>query len=321
MVDPLRHISVDCLATIEQRLPSLHGTARRVAGVIVTDPWAVLDMTIYEVASRSDVSVPSVTRFCRTVGYSGYRDLARGLAQSLARLDARELETLPGNTDGPEYLHTVTQRIVERQCHALQVAGKTIDLDVVQTIASKMLDASRITLIGHGAAYPTALGTAVKLNWAGIPAFAVTPDMFSNQAMFQGAGDIVVGISHQGRTRDVIEALRLSSTLGATTVGISAVPHAPLAQVADHYLAVLSTELAREGIFIVASNALMLAADLLAAAVSEQQQRSGDLPGRRGQVSEWIESQFRVGPLAARAGSARDHPDPAVARGEAHRHG
>jgi DNA-binding MurR/RpiR family transcriptional regulator len=302
MSESLRHISVDCLQSIEQRLPALHGTAHRVAEFIVADPWAVLDMTIYEVASRSKVSVPSVTRFCRAVGYSGYRELVRALAQSLGRLDARELEALPGQDHGPEYLQVVTERIVERQCHALQIAGKTIDLDVVQQIADQVAQASRVTLIGHGAAYPTALATAVKLNWAGVPANAVPPDMFSNQAMFQGPRDVVIGISHQGRTRDVIEALRMASSLGATTVGISAVPHAPLAMVADHYLAVLSPELARSGTFIVASSALMLVADLIAAAVSEDQNEH--LSRRRGQVSEWIESHLRVGPLDARTGNA-----------------
>lgn len=302
MVESMRHISVDCLLAIEQRLPTLKGTARRVAEFIVTDPWAVLDMTIYDVASRSDVSVPSVTRFCRAVGYSGYRELLRALAQSLGRLDARELETLPGPSHGPEYLHAVTERLVERQCNALQIAGKTIDLDVVQQIADQVAQASRVTLVGHGAAYPTALATAVKLNWAGVPANAVSPDMFSNQAMFQGPRDVAIGISHQGRTRDVIEALRMAKHLGATTVGISAVPHAPLATVADHYLAVLSPELARSGTFIVASGALMLVADLIAAAVAEDQDEQ--LTQRRSQVSEWIESRLRVGPLDIRSDDA-----------------
>ncbi len=302
MTESMRHIAVDCLLAIEQRLPALKGTARRVAEFIVNDPWAVLDMTIYDVAARSNVSVPSVTRFCRAVGYSGYRELVRALAQSLGRLDARELEALPGQGHGPEYLHAVTERLVERQCHALQVAGKTIDLDVVQEIADRVSQASRVTLIGHGAAYPTALATAVKLNWAGVPATAVPPDMFSNQAMFQNARDVVIGISHQGRTRDVIEALRMARSMGATTVGISAVPHAPLATVADCYLAVLSTELARSGTLIVASSALMLVADLIAAAVADGQ--GEHLSERRRQVSEWIEGHLRVGPLDARTGDA-----------------
>ena len=91
----------------------------------------------------------------------------------------------------------------------------------------------------------------------------------------------------------------MAKHLGATTVGISAVPHAPLATVADHYLAVLSPELARSGTFIVASGALMLVADLIAAAVAEDQDEQ--LTQRRSQVSEWIESRLRVGPLDIRS--------------------
>jgi DNA-binding MurR/RpiR family transcriptional regulator len=77
---------------IEQRLPALSGASRRVAEAIVRDPWAVLGMTIYDVASMSGVSLPSVTRFCRAVGYPGFRELVQGIAQSLGRIDSRDLE-------------------------------------------------------------------------------------------------------------------------------------------------------------------------------------------------------------------------------------
>ena len=45
-----RFRSVDCLTIIEQRLPALSGASRQVAEAIVRDPWAVLGMTIYDVA-------------------------------------------------------------------------------------------------------------------------------------------------------------------------------------------------------------------------------------------------------------------------------
>ncbi|HET7056570.1 MAG TPA: hypothetical protein VFI12_08910, partial [Thermomicrobiales bacterium] len=85
-----RFRSVDCLTIIEQRLPALTGASRQVAEAIMRDPWAVLGMTIYDVAEMSNVSLPSVTRFCRAVGFGGFRELVQGIAQSLGRIDSKD---------------------------------------------------------------------------------------------------------------------------------------------------------------------------------------------------------------------------------------
>ena len=89
-----RFRSVDCLTIIEQRLPALTGASRQVAEAIMRDPWAVLGMTIYDVAEISNVSLPSVTRFCRAVGFGGFRELVQGIAQSLGRIDSKDFESL-----------------------------------------------------------------------------------------------------------------------------------------------------------------------------------------------------------------------------------
>lgn len=290
-----RYRSVDCLTIIEQRLPALHGASRRVAEAIVRDPWSILGMTIYDVAAASGVSLPSVTRFCRAVGYSGFRELVQGIAQSLGRLEAKDLETAERASESPNPIPDVVGAVVRQQIEALQVTARTIDLQSIEAATQVISAAQRVFVLGHGAAYVPALGMAVKLNWAGVSAVATTPDMFTNQVVAIGPTDVVVGLSHQGRTRDTIDMLALARELGATTIGVSTVPQSPLAAVSDVSIAVLTPEAARAGTFLIAFDTLMVIADVLAALVSDAKWHGA--PPNRGEVVEWIETKLRVGPL------------------------
>ncbi len=292
-----KYRTLDCLTMIEQRLPALRGASRKVAEAIVRDPWAILGMTIYDVAETAGVSLPSVTRFSRAVGYPGFRELVQGIAQSLGRIETKDLDELEFPLNGSDGLPGIVGTVVRRQIDALQIAARTIDQDLLRDATDAVSAASRITIIGHGGAYVPALGMAIKLNWAGVAATASTPDLFTNQIMAVTKDDVVIGVSHQGRTKEVIEMLRLARSFGATTISVTTVPSSPLGAVADIQLAVLTPEVARAGTFLIALDALMLLADVLGASVSDA--KWGGMPPNRPSVVEWIETNLRVGPLPA----------------------
>lgn len=297
-----RYRSVDCLTIIEQRLPALHGASRRVAEAIVRDPWSILGMTIYDVAAAAGVSLPSVTRFCRAVGYTGFRELVQGIAQSLGRMEAKDLESAEQVAGLSMTVPDVVNAVVRQQIEALQVTARSIDLEAINEATEAIARAQRVYVLGHGAAHVPALGMAVKLNWAGVAAMAVPLDMFTNQVMAVGPDDVVIGLSHQGRTRDTIDMLALAHELGARTIGISTVPQSPLGHVSDISITVLTPEAARAGTFLIAFDTLMVIADVLAALVSEAKWNGA--PPNRTDVVEWIETKLRVGPLPRE----RSHP-------------
>ena len=169
-------------------------------------------------------------------------------------------------------------------------------------------------MLGHGAAYVPALGMAVKLNWAGVSAVASSLDMFTNQVVALAPNDVVVGLSHQGRTRDTIDILALAHELGATTIGVSTVPQSPLAAVSDISIAVMTPEAARAGTFLIAFDTLMVIADVLAALVSDAKWNGS--PPNRGEVVEWIETKLRVGPLPREKAPVHRHERVGVTEAE-----
>jgi DNA-binding MurR/RpiR family transcriptional regulator len=269
-------------------------------------------MTIYDVAAASGVSLPSVTRFCRVVGFAGFRELLQGVAQSLGRVDSKDFVSIEMQV-ADEGLQALAARIANRQIDALQTTVQTLDFDAIERAIAAIATAKRVTVIGHGSAYLSAQGIAVKLNWAGVPAVAATPDLFSNLMIAIDAEDVVIGVSHQGRTRDTIELVRLAASFGATTIAVSTVADSPLASVSQIEIAVLSPDLVRAGTFLIAANALMLVADVIAASVAERR-FNGDPPNRE-RVVEWIETNLRIGPTY----EVREQPKPGRIRANSRR--
>ena len=60
---------------IEFALPSLPTCEAKVARVCIQDPIEFGNLTVKEISRMAHVSPPTVLRFCRSVGYSGFAEL------------------------------------------------------------------------------------------------------------------------------------------------------------------------------------------------------------------------------------------------------
>lgn len=80
------------LTRIEALTESLRRSERRVADLVLTRPAVVARSSINDIAGGAGVSEPTVVRFCRAVGCSGFQDLKHQIARDLGRLapDARD---------------------------------------------------------------------------------------------------------------------------------------------------------------------------------------------------------------------------------------
>ena len=75
-------------------LAELSRSDRAVADVVLADTPTIPTLTITQLAGRAGVSPPTVTRFCRKVGFASFQDFKLALAQippgrvdDLAQLD------------------------------------------------------------------------------------------------------------------------------------------------------------------------------------------------------------------------------------------
>jgi len=227
------------LARVRAGLPELTGALQRVADLVLDDPAAAARSTIVELAERSGTSPATVTRFCRAVGFDGYSDLRIAIAGETGRaartggwmMDiGREIQ--PGDP-----LERVLGQIMAADTRAMHDTASLLDLRDVERAAEAIAQADRVDI--YGASGSALVGAEMQfcLHRIGVAAWAWTDvhNGLASSALLK-PGDVAMGISHSGQTRETIEMIAEASSRGATTVALTSFRRSPLAEVADFVL-------------------------------------------------------------------------------------
>jgi DNA-binding MurR/RpiR family transcriptional regulator len=257
---------------VRTELPTLPGALQRVAEQILDEPDGTARGTIVDLAQRAGTSTATVTRFCRVFGYSGYSELRVAVAAETGRAaQARwdtdiDREIAPG--DDLDHLLSVVSAADAR---AIQDTAAQVDLAAVDRVATAVGAAARVELFGLGSSGTAAREMAFRLERIRVPCwFRADPHTALTNAALLEADDVAIGISHSGRTREVIETLAEASSHAALTVAVTSFPRSPLTQVADVVLTTAATESTFRLAALSALHSQLLVLDLVYVAVAQR---------------------------------------------------
>ena len=105
--------------------------------------------------------------------------------------------------------------------------------------ADQLAQISRITITGCGTSHNAAMvGSLLLQRWAGIPTTTAIASEWCGSAPLLDPGELVIGVTQSGETRDTVAALRLARDLGAPTIALT---NAALSQATREADAVLRT--------------------------------------------------------------------------------
>jgi len=222
------------LSRITAVRPALRPSEQRVASFILGAPNRVTAMAIAELAEAAGVTDPTVARFCKALGYSGFKAFKVALAKSLAT--------------GVPYVHTdvsqldssadVWVKVFDRSIASLIAMRNQVDAILFERVTSALSGARRIEFYGVGNSGLVALDAQHKFFLLGMHTVAYTdPHWQVQSAVLLKPDDVVIAISRTGRTRDMIQTVELAQKAGATVVAITA-RASRLARLADLTLTV-----------------------------------------------------------------------------------
>lgn len=220
---------MNTLEKIQKNLDIFSKSERKVAEVIIEAPQTAIHSSIATLAKIADVSEPTVNRFCRRLDTKGFPDFKLHLAQSLANGTPyvnRNVE----ESDGPE---AYTHKIFESTMACLDVAKNTIDPFQINRAVDLLTQAKRISFFGLGASSSVAKDAQNKFIRFNIPiSYFDDPLMQRMSCINCSENDVVVLISHTGRTKSQVEIALLAKENGATVIAITA-KDSPLEQVSS----------------------------------------------------------------------------------------
>lgn len=225
------------LDTIGALQNSLTKTEKKIANAILSQPDLLSQCSLSEVAAHLDVGEATFIRFCRTLGFKGYTDFKLDLAIELATQE-KESSTLL-DTDVLE-TDSSKEIAIKLQATLNNVVAETINLlnyAELEKVVSEIRKAKRIFLFGVGSSGITAEDAKHKLMRIGFQTDAVTNNHFMYmQAALLKKGDVVIGLSHSGRSEETTKALRIAKENKATTIAITHNLRSPITDVADYVL-------------------------------------------------------------------------------------
>jgi len=219
-----------CLARVRARREGEAKSVMRIARFVLASPARARELRITDLAKACRTSPSTVSRFARTLGYAGYREFQLDLAATLVKSGKEKPDYFEGNLS-PE---TVVRHVFASNSQSLAETEKLLDRKTVIRAAEAIRRAGKALFLGLGSSAPLADIAASRLTSLGITAIAEHDpygQIFATASV--GRGDVVVGISHSGRTAHIVEGIEAARRRGALTVAITNYPKSRVARAAD----------------------------------------------------------------------------------------
>ncbi len=216
------------------RLQSAYGSLRaaeqRVADFILAHPDELIYLTVTELAERTNTSESTVVRLCQKIGYKGYQEFKIVLARDLVEPTTEIYAAIEPSDD----LHTIKNKVFQANGQALRDTIEVLDDEQLDRAVDALGTARRVEIYGVGGSGPLALDAYHKFLKLGLSCISLSDgDLMAMSSSLLERGDVALGISHTGASRDVTDALARAQKNGATTICITHRSTSPITKVSN----------------------------------------------------------------------------------------
>ena len=206
------------LSEIERQSDSFSRAEERVAQWILRHPKQAAGATLAEVALNCGTSEPTVIRFCRRVGTSGFREFSRRLTETLSQPASNIHHDLAADDSASDAVSKVLDASIRS---LLEIRNQLSSMPVDAAVAA-MARARQIIFAGLGASGHVASDARHKFFRLGLPCIDVidTPTILQQSAIAEPR-DVFVFTSQTGQFAEITEAARMARENGAIVIGLT----------------------------------------------------------------------------------------------------
>jgi len=189
-----------------------------VAEFVLANPNEVINMRIVDLAAKTEVSEPTVIRFCRAIGFNGFQAFKLQLAQQMGFGSVFTQFAVDDN----DTVEDLRNKVFDTTIGSLLTVRDELDPVVLEQAINTISNARRVEFYGFGASGSVAADAQHKFFRLQLSTTAYTdPHIQHMSAIALGKDDVVVAISQSGQTRALLESVRLAREAGATVIGLA----------------------------------------------------------------------------------------------------
>lgn len=228
-----------CFSRLRKAYQTFRPAEKRVVDYILENGEKVVYLTITELSANSQTSDATIIRLCRLIGYNGYQDFKIALARELVSPTKNIHEDINPTDD----FGVAIKKAFQANIQAISDTSEVLALDSLKKAVSAIVKARRVYVYGVGTSGLSGQDLCYKLLRIGIHAdYYSDTHLQSISTALLAKEDVVVGISHSGSTKEVIEVLNLAKEHGVTIICITNHSRSPMVKLADVALYTASEE-------------------------------------------------------------------------------
>lgn len=226
------------LSIIKQHLPSMTPVEKKIALCILEAPQVVINETITHLAKRAGTSSGSVANFAVSMGYGGFSDMKIQIAQSLDQVQAPAFD----GVDAADNPRAAMHKIISAAGAAFQDTFDSMG-DELSQAAQLLMNARRIEIYASGSSLPVGQDVHYRLMRLGLNAVILPDPLLACMSASQlTSSDVVIAVSHTGRTKNTLSPTEMAKHCGAKVLAMTSFPASPLAALSDVCLVSVSGE-------------------------------------------------------------------------------
>lgn len=221
---------------IKEQYASLRKSEKAVADYMLAHDDKIEKMTIAELAEQAGVSQPTVMRFLKAIGYDSFREIKLAFATQRAKKDLLPQNTNPlGISISPnDTIEDVPSKIIHNTIALLEDSLKRISKTELKKAVEAIKNANQLVIYSVENSNTTATDLMTKLLYLGIPC-RIYEDAYLQKISAGNLheGDVAIGISYSGYSKNTVDVMKLAKKRKATTLVITNFTSTPLTQQAD----------------------------------------------------------------------------------------
>lgn len=230
----------NAILKIKASYDSLRKSEQKVADYILQHEDQIVYQSITTLAEHVKVSETSVIRLCKAIGYDGFQDFKLNVALGVVEPSKQIYDDISLQDDIPD----IISKVKVANINAVEDTMKFLDAKQVKKAAEAIAKTCRLEFYGVGGSGILAMDaqhTFFKYIDGTCIAYA-DPHMQAMSASTMKPGDVVVGISNTGATKDTVESLKIAKATGATIISITGGIKNPVTRVSDFSFTVIAKE-------------------------------------------------------------------------------
>ncbi len=224
----------DFITNIKSSYNLLTKAEKKVADFILSNPKAVLFMSISDLAEACKVGDTSVFRFCKTMDLKGYQEFKMVLSLSINEGQDGMDQFTGNNISMDDTFGELAKKVLNTNINALMETYSLIREDEMDRAINMLHEARIIYFFGVGASMLTAMKAMNKFLRIENKVFCIQDThMQSMVASTMTSEDVAVLFSYSGATKDTIHVAQIAKKAGAKILCVTRFIKSPLSTYSD----------------------------------------------------------------------------------------